>query len=276
MNFLARSERRLYDSSMTDAFRCSLRGNAMSHVSLFRYRIPKLTFEGYFDSSILCFQYVQKHVSPKARPVEKCHSEQSILKSDGLRFWSSNRVAKISSKFRFRAAGTSVVETSALKPIEFWNRLLVVTFSDGSSTQRTPPTSFFDRLGNTVRWIGLRSRGRYDGGNRSKSSSKHKDERAIFGDQWRNNCRADHILSFVLDLTENRSRLINETRMRRSTENTNVWDGLPDVLRHFSIETGWPWWKKGKSNGRKEEGFFRASVISPLANIVTNFADEIN
>ena len=93
--------------------------------------------------------------TPSGQPIRKCHSDQSISRSDGLWVSSSDTASIGAWMFRFWELETSILSKSQLGPIGSQNRLVGVTFSDGSSTRRTPPTAFFGLLGkgNSFIWF---------------------------------------------------------------------------------------------------------------------------
>lgn len=80
--------------------------------------LPKQTFEGLFNSSILCFRNLWKHPSPSGRLIEKWHSDLSVSKPDESRTRSSNGTSKDLLKLWFWASGT--FKLPSLKLLTHW------------------------------------------------------------------------------------------------------------------------------------------------------------
>ena len=70
------------------------------------------------------------------RPIGKCHSDQSISKFEGFKSGSLDNWSSRSTKSKLCKTFCDTVRRSKSQPIGFRNRLVGVTFSDGSSTRR--------------------------------------------------------------------------------------------------------------------------------------------
>ena len=88
--------------------------------------------------------------TPSGRPIGKCHSDHSISRFDGLSILSSNSPLTNGSMFRFWELETSILSKPQLEPIGSQNRVVGVTFSDGSTARRTHPTAFSVHLGSPM------------------------------------------------------------------------------------------------------------------------------